>query len=54
MTLLSRKTSFRWKGISSLQAPKKKKKEREKGIKNKDKRRVRLTEIERKKGNVCA
>jgi len=34
MTLLPRKTSFRWKGISSVQAPKKKerKKKKERGI----------------------
>lgn len=56
MTLLPRKTSFRWKGISSLQAPKKKKKkerkkEKDQGIRIK---RGRLTEIERKKGSVRA
>lgn len=54
MTLLPRKTSFRWKGISSLQAPKKKKerkKEKDQGIRMK---RRRLTEIERKKDSVRA
>jgi len=43
MTLLPRKTSFRWKGISSLQAPKKKRK------KGKENRRKREESQERKK-----
>lgn len=55
MTLLPRKTSFRWKGISFLQASKKKERDRKKegtqGIRIK---REKLTEIGRKKGNVCA
>lgn len=64
MTLLPRKTSFRWKGISSLQAPKKKERDRKKGAGNKSKKRKadrdRETERrenrekERKKGSVCA
>lgn len=52
MTLLPRKTSFRWKGISSLQAPKKKerrKKKKERALRIK---RGRLTKIERKKGSA--
>lgn len=39
MTLLPRKTSFRWKGISSLQAPKKKRR-KERKREQKKKRRV--------------
>lgn len=39
MTLLPRKTSFRWKGISSLQAPKKKERREKKGTGTKDKKR---------------
>lgn len=51
MTLLPRKTSFRWKGISSLQAPKKKerRKKKERALRIK---RGRLTKIERKKGSA--
>lgn len=48
MTLLPRKTSFRWKGISSLQAPKKKG-ERKKREENRRIRREREKSKERKK-----
>lgn len=47
MTLLPRKTSFRWKGISSLQAPKKG--ERKKRKEQKSKKKERKVERERKK-----
>lgn len=55
MTLLPRKTSFRWKGISSLQAPKKKKKKRGERKKRKEqKSKKKKREVEREKERARA